>query len=107
MNYKIYLFLRRKWSIPIMFNLRNNKDMKISEIKKIFPNSSEKMLIETLDFLLQENIVKKKTYNTYPRHTEYSLTPYGKALSKQLIEIKKLYNQFNLLEIKEKYEKNI
>lgn len=107
MNYKIYLFLRCKWSIPIIFNLKNNKNMKISEIKKNFPNSSEKMLIETLDLLLCEKIVKKKTYNTYPKHTEYALTQYGEAISNKLIEIKNIYNQFKVLEKEESYEKNI
>lgn len=102
MSCQIFLFLKKKWSIPIILKLNEYGIIQISELKRFFPTASEKMLIETLDLLLTQKIVHKKKYDTYPKHTEYTLTSYGKAVSNMLIEIKKIH--FKFLIVKESNE---
>lgn len=71
-----------------------NTHHKNFRIKKLFPNSTEKMLIETLELLLKNKIIKKKEYEVYPKHTEYKLTSYGVVISEILKEIQNKYNEY-------------
>jgi DNA-binding HxlR family transcriptional regulator len=93
-DYEFFYFLRRKWSIPIILTLERTHTIRISELKKLFPNSTEKMLIETLELLLKNKIIKKKEYEVYPKHTEYKLTSYGVVISEILKEIQNRYNEY-------------
>ncbi|MGL6114369.1 MAG: winged helix-turn-helix transcriptional regulator [Cetobacterium sp.] len=79
MEYEFFQILRKKWSVPIILQLEN-EPMRISELKKVFPESTDKMIIETLNSLIRYKIVKKTIYEVYPRHTEYALTTYGKGV---------------------------
>lgn len=93
-EYNFFYFLRRKWSIPIILTLEKRNTIRISELKKLFPDSTEKMLIETLGLLLKNKIIKKKEYEGYPKHTEYKLTRYGIAISEILKEIQAAYIEY-------------
>lgn len=52
------------------------------------------MLIETLELLVKNKIIKKKEYEVYPKHTEYKLTCYGVAISEILKEIQAAYSEY-------------
>ncbi|WP_418966004.1 winged helix-turn-helix transcriptional regulator [Cetobacterium sp.] len=76
MTFKIF---KRKWSVLIIWEL-NQKSLRLSELGRILEGCNEKVLIETLDSLIQYDIVKKRCNDGYPRYVEYSLTSLGKMI---------------------------
>ena len=76
MTFKIF---KRKGSVLIIWEL-NQKKMRLSELGRILEGCNEKVLIETLDSLIEYDIVKKRCNNGYPKYVEYSLTTLGKMI---------------------------
>lgn len=71
--------LKKKWSVIILWRLRLGS-MRMRDLKKDIKNSNQKMLIEHTYYLLEQELVEKKDYKTYPKHIEYKLTNKGKNL---------------------------
>ena len=69
----------KKWTVIILWLLRHGK-VRIKDFKNQIKDSNEKMIIEHLNYLIEENLIEKKEYNVYPRKTEYFLTEKGEAL---------------------------
>lgn len=55
-----------------------DKTLRYSELKKLIPHSTPKMLIQQLKELEQDGIIKRKMYPVVPPKTEYSLTKKGR-----------------------------
>jgi DNA-binding HxlR family transcriptional regulator len=51
---------------------------------KEIPEISEKMLIETLKQLVENNLVERKDFKTIPPHVEYVITKNGKQALKAI-----------------------
>ena len=64
-----------------------DKTLRYSELKKLIPNSTPKMLIQQLKELEQDGIIKRKMYPVVPPKTEYSLTKRGEGLISAIIEL--------------------
>src|SRR4051812_14000642 len=62
-----------KWKIRIINSLVNGK-RRYSELRKLLPEVSEKMLSQELKELEKNKIVDRKFYPTVPPMVEYSLT---------------------------------
>ena len=71
--------LSKKWTVIILWLLRHGK-VRTKDFKNQIKDSNEKMIIEHLNYLIEENLIEKKEYNVYPRKTEYFLTEKGEAL---------------------------
>ncbi len=67
-----------KWKLLIVYALIQ-KSRRTSELKKIIPNISQKVLIQQLRELEKDGIIKRYDYNQMPPKVEYSLTEYGKT----------------------------
>lgn len=72
-----------KWKPIILCNLRHQV-MRTSELLRAIPNISQKMLIQQLRELEQDNIINRKAYNQIPPKVEYSLSDYGESLGEVL-----------------------
>ncbi|NOU47023.1 MAG: helix-turn-helix transcriptional regulator [Bacteroidales bacterium] len=72
-----------RWKPIIIFNLLNGT-RRYSELKKLIPAITEKMLIQHLKQLEADNLVIRKAYPVVPPFVEYSLTDSGKALNQVL-----------------------
>jgi DNA-binding HxlR family transcriptional regulator len=68
-----------RWKPLVLYQLIADKK-RYSEIKKGIPNITEKMLIETLKELEQDNIITRKALPVIPPHVEYSMSKFGKTL---------------------------
>lgn len=68
-----------KWKSIILCNLRH-QTMRTSELRRVIPNISERVLIQQLKELEQSNIIIRKAYNQIPPKVEYYLSPYGETL---------------------------
>jgi DNA-binding HxlR family transcriptional regulator len=79
-------YIGGKWKTVILWYLKNGKK-RFSEIKKLVPNITEKMLSLELKSLEREKIISRKVYPVIPPKVEYSLTAFGKTLIPLLDEI--------------------
>lgn len=68
-----------RWKPLILWNLRDGRK-RYSELKKLIPNITEKMLIQHLKQLEEDILVKREVIEVMPPHVEYSLTKPGKDL---------------------------
>lgn len=71
--------LSGKWKILILWYLRKEKK-RFSELEKMLPNTTQKMLIQKLRELEKDEIIERTVYPVVPPKVEYSLTEYGKTL---------------------------
>ena len=66
-----------------------DKTLRYSELKKLIPHATPKMLIQQLKALEADGIVQRKLYPIVPPKTEYSLTQRGETLIPWIIELNK------------------
>lgn len=68
-----------KWKVLILWNLKENT-RRFSELKRLIPGITKKMLIQQLKELEANGIINRKVYPQVPPKVEYSLTQYGESL---------------------------
>lgn len=73
-------FIGGKWKTVVLWYLRKDKK-RFSELRKLIPNITEKMLSLQLKDLEQDGIVSRKVYKEIPPKVEYYLTDFGKTLN--------------------------
>lgn len=71
--------LAGKWKILIVWYLRS-ETKRFSELQKLLPHTTQKMLIQKLRELERDDIVHREVYPVVPPKVEYSLTSYGQTL---------------------------
>lgn len=81
-------YIGGKWKTVVLWYLRKDKK-RFSELRKLIPNITEKMLSLQLKDLENDGIVKRKIYPQVPPKVEYYLTDFGKTLIPMLEEIAK------------------
>ena len=67
-----------KWKALIICHLMSGKK-RTSELERLIPEASQKVLIQQLRELEKDNIVIRKNYQEMPPRVDYSLTEYGKT----------------------------
>lgn len=73
---KALKLLGGKWTLLILFRI-GKQVMRYGEIKRSIPHISEKMLVQELNFLVENKLVTKKMYPEIPPKVEYRLTALG------------------------------
>ena len=68
-----------RWQGLIFWNLREGPK-RFNEIKRALVTINDKMLSQSLKKLVENNVLRRKSYNTIPPKVEYSLTQAGKKL---------------------------
>ncbi len=81
-------YIGGKWKTVVLWYLRKDKK-RFSELRKLIPNITEKMLSLQLKDLENDGLVKRKIYPEVPPRVEYYLTDFGKTLIPMLEEIAK------------------
>ncbi|MCV6608964.1 MAG: helix-turn-helix transcriptional regulator [Campylobacterales bacterium] len=80
--------LAGKWKILILWYIRKEKK-RFSELQRLMPRATQKMLIQKLRELESDGIVHRKVYPVVPPKVEYSLTKYGQTLDPILKQLYK------------------
>jgi len=83
-----------KWKLIILQQLCNHSELRLSELKKLIPDISEKMLIQELKILVDSNLAKRKNYGEVPPRVGYSITEKGKhtePLIKEMVSFARAY----------------
>ena len=68
-----------KWKVLILWALRGEPS-RFGELRRRIPGISEKMLIQHLKELEQDQIVTRRDYKEVPPRVDYALTPFGLSL---------------------------
>ncbi|UQZ91449.1 transcriptional regulator (plasmid) [Deltaproteobacteria bacterium Smac51] len=66
--------IKGKWKTVILWHLRKGP-ASLSSLEKSFQSITQKVLMEQLKDLVDNELVAKKTFPGYPLRVEYSLTP--------------------------------
>jgi DNA-binding HxlR family transcriptional regulator len=68
-----------KWKVVILCHL-DKGDKRTSELKRLMPEITQKMLTQQLRELEVDGLLKRKIYEQIPPKVVYSLTDYGWSL---------------------------
>lgn len=68
-----------KWKIAILYTLRD-ETLRFNELRKAWPQVTQKMLTQQLRELERDGLVTRKVYAEVPPKVEYSTTPLVKTL---------------------------
>ena len=68
-----------KWKILILWHL-GVKTQRYSELRRLMPQITEKMLIQQLRELESDGIIQRTAYPTVPVRVDYTYTEYGTSL---------------------------
>ncbi|CAM4331164.1 winged helix-turn-helix transcriptional regulator [Paenibacillus tarimensis] len=69
-----------KWKLIILWHLGLEGTKRFSELKKLIPNITQKMLTNQLRELEEDLLIERKVYAEVPPRVEYSLTSHGESL---------------------------
>jgi len=85
--------LEGRWKLVILFHLFGGKVLRFSDLERVIPSITQKMLGQQLRALEADGIVNRKSYPQVPPKVEYSLTPWGQSLCPTLDSILKWADQ--------------
>ena len=76
----IFKLLEGRWKLVILFHLFGGQVQRFSDLEKLIPGISQKMLAQQLRQLEQDGIVMRTTYDQVPPKVDYRLTDWGQRL---------------------------
>lgn len=72
-----------QWGVLVLIVLLEGTH-RFSQLRRKIGGVSEKMLTQTLQQLEKDGFLKRVSYPVVPPHTEYSLTPLGEGIGRQV-----------------------
>lgn len=69
-----------KWKMIILWHLGKEGTKRFGELKSLIPGITQRMLVNQLRELEEDQIVERKVYPVVPPKVEYSLTQQGESL---------------------------
>jgi DNA-binding HxlR family transcriptional regulator len=72
-----------RWGVLVLVALMEGTH-RFSELRRKVGGVSEKMLAQTLQYLEKDGFINRVSHPVVPPHVEYSLTPLGKEIGKQV-----------------------
>lgn len=76
-----------KWKLLILFQL-SLEPLRPSQLKRLIPDISEKMLIQELKALTNSNLVSRNNFGEIPPRVEYELTSVGHKIMPLIAEMR-------------------
>lgn len=77
---KALALIEGRWKLVILFHLFDGSVQRFSDLERLIPGISQKMLSQQLRQLEADGIVVRTVYPQVPPKVEYRLTPFGQAL---------------------------
>ena len=77
---EVLKLLEGRWKLIILFHLFDGKVRRYSDLEKLIPGISQKMLAQQLRRLEADGIVARMSYPEIPPKVEYRLTDWGQAM---------------------------
>ncbi len=82
-----------KWRLLILLHL-GKKTRRYSELRRLLPDVSEKVLIQELKALVQLGVLEKQSYNEVPPRVEYRLSAKGLTVFPKLLDFIQIGTHF-------------
>ena len=82
-----------KWKLLIMHQLYA-QPLRLSALKALIPDISEKMLIQELKILVDSGLVHRKNFGEVPPRVEYALSTKGENIRPLIEEMVKFANLY-------------
>ena len=76
----VFKRLGGRWKLLILFHLFGGQVQRYSDLERLMPGISQKMLAQQLRQLERDGIVRRQVYPEVPPRVEYRLTGWGQAL---------------------------
>ncbi|KAF5027939.1 HxlR-like helix-turn-helix [anaerobic digester metagenome] len=83
-----------KWKPIILWRLGQDGTLRFSELRRIMPNITQKMLTQQLRELESDGVLHREVYPQVPPRVEYSLTEMGRSVLPVLSEMCKWGHAF-------------
>jgi DNA-binding HxlR family transcriptional regulator len=71
------------WGVLVLIALRDGT-MRFSALRRRVRGISERMLSQTLQWLENDGLVRRRAYPVVPPHTDYTLTPLGEEAAEHV-----------------------
>jgi DNA-binding HxlR family transcriptional regulator len=75
-----------KWKPLVLFFLRDTPK-RYSELKRLIPDVSHKVLIQQLKDLEADRVLARTDYKEVPPRVDYALTPLGRSLAEAIVPL--------------------
>lgn len=72
--------LEGRWKLIILFHLFGGQVQRFSDLERLIPDVSQKMLAQQLRRLEADGVVERTVYPQVPPKVDYRLTAWGQAL---------------------------
>ena len=72
--------IESKWKSCILDELRSGKEMRPSEIHRLLPEATPRVLDMQMKEMVADGLISKTVYAELPPHAEYRITDLGKSL---------------------------
>ncbi|WP_423603836.1 winged helix-turn-helix transcriptional regulator [Sphingomonas sp. MS122] len=69
-----------KWTMIILETLEDKGELRFTQISKLIPDISQKMLTQTLRRMERDGMVTRTVHPVVPPRVDYRLTPLGESL---------------------------
>ncbi len=86
---RVIVVFGRKWKAAILYHLQKVGTLRFSELRRLIPEVSQRMLTQQLRELERDGLVTREQFSEVPLRVEYtatqvalSLDPVGKAIEK-------------------------
>ncbi|EMC06740.1 winged helix-turn-helix transcriptional regulator [Streptococcus mutans] len=79
--------LSGKWVLQVFWNISQNEPIRFNQLQREVKGITKIMLTRSLDSLIQNELILKEDFKTWPLHTQYSLTDKGKELLNLLMAL--------------------
>jgi len=83
-----------KWKGLILWKLSEKEVLRYGELSREIKGITQKMLTQQLREMEEDNLIVRTVYHQIPPKVEYSLSEYGKQLSKIFIDMKNWGTQY-------------
>jgi DNA-binding HxlR family transcriptional regulator len=80
----VFRCLSGRWKLLIVFHLFDGKVRRFSDLERLTPGISQKMLAQQLRQLEEDGVVTRTVYQQIPPKVEYQLTEWGQLLGPAL-----------------------
>jgi len=78
--------LTSRWGVLVLLALQGGTH-RFSDLRRKVAGVSERMLSQTLDWLVSDGMIERKAYRVVPPHVEYTLTPLGVEAAARVREL--------------------
>ena len=92
----VFRLLEGRWKLVILFHLFGGQVQRFSDLEKLIPGISQKMLAQQLRQLEADGIVERRQYPQVPPKVEYRMTEWGQALCPALDSLLKWSEEKNV-----------